>query len=283
MTETGDSPDQTDAPGPDLDALAEAYNRGLAAEHAGDIAAAVLAYREVLAIDPDDRGGVSVRLAALGEGEIPEAAPPAYVATLFDQTAERFDEILVEQLGYSVPMMLRELLDQRGVRPAARLLDLGCGTGLAGVSLADRARHLTGCDLSAEMVSIAYDREVYTDLYIAEAVMLLESWDEDPFDLIVATDVLPYLGAVDPLFAGVAAHLLPGGHFAFSTETLPGDAFDARGYAVGPRQRFAHAPDHLRARLKAHGLTVTALAEITVRWEDGAPVHGHLFLARRDG
>ncbi|MBW8319831.1 MAG: tetratricopeptide repeat protein, partial [Rhizobium sp.] len=44
----------------DEDALAEAYNRALALEKAGDIDAAVKAYEEVLAIDPEDHGGASV-------------------------------------------------------------------------------------------------------------------------------------------------------------------------------------------------------------------------------
>ena len=38
----------------DEDALAEAYNRALALEKAGDVDAAVKAYEEVLAIDPED-------------------------------------------------------------------------------------------------------------------------------------------------------------------------------------------------------------------------------------
>src|SRR6056297_779952 len=80
-----------------------------------------------LALDPEDRGGVAIRLAALGLAPDPETVPPAYVATLFDQTAERFDDILVEQLGYAVPLMLRDLLERHGVPRAGRLLDLGCG------------------------------------------------------------------------------------------------------------------------------------------------------------
>ena len=38
----------------DEEALGEAYNRALALEKAGDVDAAVAAYEEVLAIDPDD-------------------------------------------------------------------------------------------------------------------------------------------------------------------------------------------------------------------------------------
>ena len=267
--------------GIDLDALAEAYNAGLEAERAGRREAAVAAYRAALAIDPRDPGGVAIRLAVLGAGEAPAAAPPAYVATLFDQTAERFEDILVDGLGYGVPAMLPGLLDRAGAGRAARLLDLGCGTGLVAEHLADRADHLTGCDLSEEMVARAWDKALYDALYVAEAVAFLESGEEAPFDLIVAADVLPYLGDLDALLAGVAAGLSPGGVFAASTESLPQESVERRGWALGPRHRYAHAPGYVAGRLAAHGMAAIETAPITVREEDGAPVPGHLLLARR--
>ena len=104
------------------DPLAEAYNRGLALEKAGDIAGAEAAYREALALDPADHGGVSIRLAAMGRAEAPDRAPDAYVATLFDQNAANFDDMLVEQLGYAVPMLVPLLRDgMAGVRSSAAL------------------------------------------------------------------------------------------------------------------------------------------------------------------
>ena len=41
-------------------------------------------------------------MAAMGEGETPASAGDAYVATLFDQHADDFEDILVRQLGYGV-------------------------------------------------------------------------------------------------------------------------------------------------------------------------------------
>ncbi|GMG81352.1 class I SAM-dependent methyltransferase [Paralimibaculum aggregatum] len=281
--------DQDDITEADLDALAEAYNAGLAHERAGDIAAAVAAFRRALEIDPADRGGVAVRLAALGEGPVPETAPPAYVATLFDQTAPRFDEILVEQLGYAVPMMLREMLEARGIGPVGRLLDLGCGTGLAGVALSDRAAEIVGVDLSEAMLDEAAERDCYDALYIGDAVAFLtgeeegQEEDDSRFDMIVATDMLPYLGAVEALFAGAAACLVPGGRLAFSTERLPADAAPPEGYAVGPAHRFAHSLAYLEAQLAAAGFALEAAEPITVRFNEGEPVPGHLILARHTG
>ena len=101
----------------DEEALAEAYNRALALEKAGDFDAAAEAYREVLALDPADHGGAAVRLASMGRGETPSRASEAYVATLFDQHAGAFESILVDQLGYDVPALTRRALDE--VAPGA--------------------------------------------------------------------------------------------------------------------------------------------------------------------
>lgn len=265
----------------DDDPLARAYNAGLAAEKRGDLDAAVAAYAEVLRLDPDDHGGVTVRLAAIGRGAVPEKAPDAYVATLFDQCAEAFDEMLVDQLGYHVPMMLRERLPRVAPGPYARLLDLGCGTGLTGASLVDMADQITGVDLAEGMLEQADERGVYAELYVGEATGFLEETDDPPWNLITATDVLPYVGALEAFFAGVGRCLAPGGVLAVSTETLPPEKMRGRDYIVGPKHRFAHSEAYLRRLMATSGLEALDCAPITVRYDDGAPVPGLLLIAQR--
>ncbi|EEZ32983.1 Methyltransferase type 12 [Brucella sp. NF 2653] len=266
----------------DQEALAEAYNRALALEKAGDFDAAAKAYEEVLQIDPDDHGGAAVRLASMGRGAVPLKAPDAYVATLFDQHAEMFDTILVDQLGYDVPLQLREmLLEMDDAFNAERMLDLGCGTGLSADTLDDMAAHKTGVDISENMIEVAYEKGDYDALFVGEAVRFLESTEEENWDLIVATDVLPYMGELERFFAGVAEHLNSGGHFGFSSETLDDNRLAGRAFVVGDYQRFAHAQSYVRAMLDSHGMDCIRCEDITVRSEQGAPVPGHLYIARR--
>ncbi|WP_275782979.1 methyltransferase domain-containing protein [Pararhizobium gei] len=267
----------------DEEALAEAYNRALALEKSGDVDAAVKAYAEVLAIDPEDHGGAAVRIASLGHGETPDKAPDAYVTTLFDQHAGVFEDVLVEQLNYHVPMMVRQRLQALKLGPFERVLDLGCGTGLTGGALRDMATDLTGIDLSENMVEIAHEKDIYDTLYVAEVVDFLEDNDDAPFDLITATDVLPYLGGLEALFFGAAENMNPGGLLVFSSETLPDETFAGRNFMVGPHQRFAHHEAYVRQRLDAIDFDVVELTEITVRMEDGAPIAGHLVIARYRG
>jgi len=265
------------------DPLAEAYNRGLAAEKAGEPKAAAAAYREVLALDPADHGGAAIRLAALGLGPAPPAAPEAYVATLFDHNAAGFDDMLVEQLGYAVPMLVRERLEALGRERFARFLDLGCGTGLTGASLADLADEITGVDLSERMLDEAGDRECYDALHAVEAVTFLEDPETrrgNPWELIAATDVLPYIGALERFIAGAASCLAPRGLLIMSTETLPDPAFAGRDYMVGPKQRYAHRRSYLARLLADAGLSAVDWLDITVRYDEGQPVPGHLITAR---
>ncbi len=265
----------------DEEALAEAYNRALALEKAGDIDAAVKAYEQVLELDPEDHGGAAVRIAAMGRGETPPKAPDAYVETLFDQHAESFEDILVEQLGYAVPVIVRQRLQALKLGPFKRMLDLGCGTGLTGGTLRDMADDITGIDISENMVEIAHEKDIYETLYVAEAEDFLEDNDDEPFDLVTATDVLPYLGALEPLFFGAAENMVPGGLFIFSSETLSDS--DGRPYIVGPNQRFLHSEAYIRSRLAETGFDLVEITGINVRMQDGNPSPGHLVIARLKG
>ncbi|MDO6963914.1 methyltransferase domain-containing protein [Rhizobium alvei] len=264
----------------DEKALAKAYNDALAAEKAGELEKAAKGYRKVLELDPEDHGGAAVRLASLGLGETPPKAPDAYVETLFDQHAEAFEEILVEQLQYCVPVMVRQRLQELGLGPFKKLLDLGCGTGLTGGTLRDMVDEMVGLDLSENMVEIAHEKDLYETLYVAEVVDYLEDNEDGPFDIVTATDVLPYLGFLEEMFFGVAENSQSGTYFIFSSETLPDEAFGDQDFKVGGHQRFAHKGDYVKRVLTAAGFELVEMQDITVRLEEGEPTPGHLVIAK---
>lgn len=263
--------------------LAKVYREGIAAEKAGDVPAAAAAFREALRLDPADPGGAAVRLAALGKGADPDHAPGAYVRLLFDQMAGDFDDRLVRRLGYGIPEQLAAALAEVAPEGVARGIDLGCGTGLVGHALGGLARTLHGVDLSEEMLQRAWERGVYQDLFVGDVTRYLELADAGAYDLATAADVLPYIGAPEPLLAAAAHAMVPGGLFGFSTETLAPADFEGRPWRINRSRRFAHAPGALKATLEAAGFDAIRLEQVTVRREAGQPVPGHLVIARRAG
>ena len=73
-------------------------------------------------------------------------------------------------------------------------LELGCGPGQAGAELRRRVDHLTGVDLSPAMIEQAGRRGDYTRLVTADLMRFLgDPAEEESFDLIFASDVLPHI------------------------------------------------------------------------------------------
>jgi predicted TPR repeat methyltransferase/Tfp pilus assembly protein PilF len=236
-----------------------------------------------LAADPEDRAGAGPVLAGLAA--VPAGAlSRSYVRALFDGYADRFEEHLTGRLQYRAPEVLREMVDRavRGLPPEAgrrgfpgAVLDVGCGTGLAGPAFRDLASRLHGADLSPRMVAKAAARGVYDRVDVAEFHDALAA-EPGAWDLVVAADVLVYLGDLGSVLAAVAGGLAPGGLFAATVETWDGD-----GCRLGPSRRYAHGEDHVRQRAAAAGLEPLLVEPVSVRTERGAPVPGLALVLRR--
>jgi predicted TPR repeat methyltransferase len=211
---------------------------------------------------------------AILRGEPVTRAPDHYVASHFDQFAEEFDKQLTGVLGYSAFKPLAEMAGAHAVH-IARVLDLGCGTGLAGPFLAQPGRHVTGVDLSAGMLEKARARGCYDSLLNAEAVAYLGA-QEAGFDLIFAADVLIYTGDLGDVMRNAAQALVAGGLFALTIETNTGADI-----ALMPSGRFAHALDYVLAQAGEAGFATVATQSIQLRYETTGFVTGHLILLRR--
>ena len=245
-------------------------------EHLGDRGGAGEAFRRARALDPNDAQGAGLRLSRLEARN--EPMPPAYVRALFDQYAPRYDRALVEELAYCAPHLLRDAVEtaQTARERAAkfrRMLDLGCGTGLAGEAFADCCDTMFGIDLSPAMIEQAGRKHLYTGLLVADLTEALER-EQARADLIVAADAFVYLADLTPVCRAAARVLETGGLLAFTTETHEG-----AGIVLGEKLRYAHSAEHVRGALEAAGLSVLALASASPRTEAGVPVPGLLVVA----
>lgn len=252
---------------------------GDACRRVGDVAAAADAWHRCLALDPADRLGAGPRLAEAGAVPAAGAISAGYVARLFDDYAPRFEGHLVEALGYRGPALVAEAIAQAAPgRRFARVLDLGCGTGLAGDALRTLAGWLGGCDLSGAMLERALARGIYDRLARSDLQAALVAEEPGSLDLVVAADVLIYVPDLAPVFAAAARALAPGGLFAFTTQDHSGGGSDV---AVGADLRVRHATKHVLALARAAGFDVAAHAPDWARRERGEPVPGLVAVLRR--
>ena len=199
---------------------------------------------------------------------------PGYVRHLFDQFSTDYDSRMIGQLGYAAPQILLDLATMvMPGRDQLSILDLGCGTGLAGVAFKPLAARLDGIDLSPAMIEKARERKIGTrNIYDNLAVSDLEtalSASGPAYDVILAADTLVYLGDLATVFGAAHARLAPDGLFLFTVEKA-----DAEGFELGPKRRWRHSEGYVRDLAGRTGLQVVGLVAATPRHEAGRPVDG---------
>ncbi|MCA1909404.1 MAG: tetratricopeptide repeat protein [Magnetospirillum sp.] len=243
----------------------------------GEVERAAQAYRHCLTLDPDDTHGAGLGLALTGIADAPQRAPQAYVRQLFDDYADRFDSALVGALDYRGPSLLADALDRTLDRKHdLAVLDAGCGTGLAASILRPLAATLDGMDLSPAMVAKARQRQVYDSLHEAELEQYLNRHPES-YDLIVAADVMVYLGSLSGPLAAARTALRDGGTLAFTLERTE----DSESYMLGAKHRYAHARGYVVQQAEHAGFNVVLLEDAVTRKDGGEDVPGLLVVLRK--
>ena len=271
------------------------FQVGRAWHRLGESTKACAAWQQCLSVaDPGSPEAAAARAALEAEASIgadvsadqnntQDAPDPVYVRALFDRYAERFDNDLIERLDYRAPALLLEAVrclpgmnaDQAS-GPGLDILDLGCGTGLAGVLFAPQARILAGVDLAPRMIEQARRRGIYHHLEAADLMSVLGR-DHHRWDMILAADVFTYFGDLGPVLAAVAGALRVGGRLAATVER----ALEADSVVITPSRRVRHGASHLQRAAHAAGLTTMSLTEAVLRTEKRKPVEGLVFVMER--
>lgn len=233
-------------------------------------------FEEALRIKPED---VALRhtLQILRQDKSLTGSAPAYIQSLFDSYASYYEPHLLTYLHYQVPQKLHDAFKAWVNLPdaACPVLDLGCGTGLCGPVFKHYASHLSGVDLSQNMLAIASQKQIYNELAAADAIEYLAR-HQKAYGLIVAADVLVYFGELQYLLGGVANALQDGGYFLFNVEA--GDAAD---FVITPSGRFAHSEAYLRRLAINYQFEVILLQKDILRYQEERPVEGYLCIFRR--
>ena len=237
------------------------YELGELAQCVGRRDEARLAYRKYLDANPDD-GEIEHLLIALNDDAPPPRASDRAIQHIYKSFAASYESRMLEDLKYVGPERLQDALKPvMGERSGLSILDLGCGSGLAGVMIKPRAAQLVGVDLSPDMLELARARGIYDRLELAEITAWLGQ-DQASYDLVISCDCMIYFGDLSPIVAAVAKRLKPGGVFALSMER--GTRYP---FHLTDTGRYTHHPDHVREAAAKAGLAVAQMNESFLRHE----------------
>jgi predicted TPR repeat methyltransferase len=234
---------------------------------AGDAERAIVILSPLTKMRSAYRGAAEEKLKQAEQLRDLRRSPPGYVRHLFDQFSHHYDRQMVEDLAYSAPGILRRLADLLGCASSpVDILDLGCGTGLAGEVFRPLAKRLDGVDLSPQMVAQAKRKAIYDELTVADVESFLAEQRRD-YDLLIAADMLVYFGDLAAVFRGAKLRLRPGGWFLFTVEKHNG-----RGFVLGPKRRYQHSTDYIRETAMEARLDCMGLIDCVPRKDAGEPV-----------
>lgn len=227
------------------------------------------------------RGTVDTGAVSPSDNDVKQA-----IAAVFDRASETYDRTGVEFFG----IVGRTLVEQAGVGPGERVLELGAGRGAATLPAAERVGgdgHVLATDLAEGMVSrLRDDVERWGLSQVTCRLGDAESPDADPgaWDVVLASLVLFFLPDLDRAVRSYRELLRPGGRLAFSwfavEDTRWDPVFDSLVAELpegvrGPRRPGVDGafsgPEAMDTYLrKASFNPVTEVRPMTVRYADDA-------------
>jgi predicted TPR repeat methyltransferase len=121
----------------------------------------------------------------------------ASMVEFYRKWAEDYDHQMLDELGYTSPTTIARHLSAHLPDIRASIFDVGCGTGLTCVYLAEKGyRNLDGIDLSPDMVRVAGQRGIYRELLVGDVTQALEREDAS-YDGVISSGTFTH-GHVGP-------------------------------------------------------------------------------------
>jgi len=169
--------------------------------------------------------------------------------------AATYDQEVGVDNGYAQPMRTAQALLDLGVSRDVSILDVGCGSGLSGESLASAGfENIDGNDFSEEMLAVAEAKSVYRSLRFADLNAGQPDIADEIYDVVTAVGVFSF-GHVEPDACDDLMRLIkPGGHMIIALNdpfwqkgTLEAklDALEADGVLRVLSKQFGdHLPGH---------------------------------------
>ena len=251
---------------------AEAHNNlGVTLKELGKLDEAEASFTQAIALEPEHSSAKHM-LAAL-TGETTASAPRGYVEGLFDSYAAKFESSLVGNLEYKTPRVIAEMiLKDSKFDLSGSIMDLGCGTGLFGMEIAQFCGHLEGIDLSEKMLDEAKKKGIYNKL-IKEDILAYLSNAILNFDYFVSSDVFIYIGDLSDVFRLIKSRNKRKGKLVFSTEDYDGD-----GFFLEQSGRYSHSKSYIEGLCEEIGYELCHFDTHALRKEKSQYISGGLYI-----
>ncbi len=238
----------------------------------GESAKAAKEFEKAVALDPQDTHAIFMLAvlnpSALTPQQMPVTMPLDMARNYFIDNAYDYEN-MQSDAGYKGHQLadaaLWDMLDPRRVN--YHILELGCGTGLCGTLLAQRADEIVGVDFCKEMLDIAKQkrrpdsRRVYTESLLQDIRYFMADQKQARFDAVVAAHVFNYVGDITTIFEGAAIALKAGGAFIFQVEIYNAQ----QGFGLVPALgRFGHSDGYIRMQCERVGLQIVECNRVRV-------------------
>lgn len=156
----------------------------------------------------------------------------------FDERASQWDEEPRRvKMGLEIAKAIAETVP---VNPRMRAMELGCGTGIAAVALAEKVASITAVDTSQGMLKVLQqkiDQYHITNIHPVNADVIASQVADSPFDLIYSMMAMHHIQDIKTLFSCFYGLTAEGGMVALAdldTEDgnfhKPGTDYEHKGF-----------------------------------------------------
>lgn len=249
-----------------------AYNLGCCYFRAGKYPQAAAALRAALKQNPANQSARFMLASVDGESMPPEQRPQhmpkEMVSGFFSSVVQTYD-ISEANSKYQAGKVIYDLLKPLVPLATPKLLDLGCGTGIAARPWRKEAASIVGVDITGAMLAQANrathaEKKLFDALHEADVIQLPA--EVPSADVVLLVNVVQFVGNLTGVMQQVQSKLIPQGVLVVTLEPYEGKG----GYGLNAGTgRFGHNVSYVKQVAEAAGLKT--LKEAKVELYPGLP------------
>jgi predicted TPR repeat methyltransferase len=230
-------------------------------------------FKKVLELDNNNMDA-KYQLLKLDHRESVDIIPVSIIKEKAELAAEHYEEKrLIEGPKNCKAIVNTALANIKDKNPNLEVLDLGCGNGMCGRILRDKqvAKKITGVDISAKMIKRAEKKKIegesVYDTLVTAEIRQYLLENQQKFDLIMANGGFNYFGDLSEIFELLKKSLNPNGTLAFVIKKSDLE----KDFRIDIAQdNFSHSQSYVQEQLNKAGFAELQVKEFDVNEEQSS-------------